>query len=424
MYKLSKLKNGIRFLSVPVAGTSAVTVFVLCRVGSRYETPNLAGASHFIEHLMFKGTARRPTTLDISRELDGIGAEYNAMTSKDWTGYYVKASSRHLPLALDVLSDMLWNSKFDEQEYAREKGVIIEEINMYEDNPNMRLDSLLEEAMFPGNTLGRDIAGTRESITRMKRGEVIAYRDRFYAPRNTVVIAAGDIAGAAPRVKKIFENLGVKTKLKPLRFKNFYGLTKSAFLRCRIQHKKTKQIHLALGFPGLPHDHRDLSALTLGSVILGGTMSSRLFIAIREREGLAYYVNSSVDCYEDAGIFSIRAGLDTSRLVKAASILIAEIEKFKKFGPTAEEVRRAKDTVRGKFELALEDSANQADFYGKQALLMKRIKTPQEKLREIQRVSGADIVRVAARIFDWRRAGIAIIGPYHRPSDITKYFKV
>jgi predicted Zn-dependent peptidase len=423
MFKQTKLKNGIKTIYVPVPGTKAVTVLVLCKVGSRYETKNINGASHFIEHLMFKGTERRPTTLDISQELDSIGAEFNAATAKDWTGYYIKTTADHIDLALDMLSDMIWNSKFDPVEFKREKGVIIEEINMYQDNPLIYLDDILEQAMFGGSTLGWEIAGQRGIIKKMKRNELVNFRDKYYQPQNMVLVIAGDMDNARRLAPKYFGGLKAKTKNKPGKFKKFSGFSAKNKLRCELRYKKTEQVHLALGFPGFSYDAKDMPILQLIHVILGANMSSRLFIAIRERQGLAYYVRSSVDSYEDTGIFSIRSGLDRHRLSQAADILKSEINKFKSQGATKEELKKAKEYIKGKLRLGLEDSATQAEYYGKQALLMKQVKTPRQRLTETGRVTSDDIARVSKKIFDWSRAGVAVIGPYRKKSEVLKLFK-
>lgn len=423
MYREKKLKNGIKAYFVPVKGTQAVTVLALAKVGSRYEKKSISGASHFIEHLMFKGTERRPTTLDISRELDGIGADFNAATSKDWTGYYIKAGSGQVEKALDIISDMLWHSKFDPKEFSREKGVIIEEINMYEDNPLMYIDDLLEQTMFSGSTLGWEVAGTRNIIKKMKRDDLVQFRDRFYQPRNMVLIIAGNFKKVNALADKYFASLTPKTKNRPYDFKKFAGFRPSQELKCGLKFKKTEQVHLAVGFPGLSYESNKMPAMQLMHVILGGTMSSRLFIAIREREGLAYYIRSSVDSYEDTGIFSISSGLDIRRFDKAVSILKKEIERFKKEGPTRGEVKRAKDYIKGKLALSLEDSFNLAEFYGKQALFFKKIKTPKQRLSDILRVDEKRIRQVAVETLDWRKAGVALIGPFKTKTSVLKYFK-
>jgi len=422
-FKRHKLQNGMRCLQIPVTGTKAVTVLVLCKVGSRYENNKINGTSHFIEHLMFKGTEKRPTTLDISRELDSVGAEYNAATSKDWTGYFAKVSRKHLDLALDLLSDMVWNSKFDEQEFKREKGVIIEEIHMYEDNPMAHVENLLEEVMYPASTLGWNIAGTAKIIKNLKHGDLVAFHDEFYEPDNMLVAVAGSLPSKTNALaQKYFGARSTKTRRPAPRFKKFKGFTSHSKPRCNIQYKKTEQVHFAMGFPGLAHEAEDLPALQILNVILGATMSSRLFIAVREREGLAYYVRSAAESYEDTGIFEIRAGLDVARFKKAIEIIKLELEKMVKHGPTQEEVERAKEFVRGKLELSLEDSAQQAEFYAKQMLLMEKIKTPEQRLREVLRVKRADVLRVARKCFNFKKMGVAAIGPFRNKGQIIKYF--
>ena len=422
-FKTSKLKNGIRCLYVPVAGTQAVTVLVLCRVGSRYETEKISGASHFIEHLMFKGTNRRPSTFEISKALDSVGAEYNAATSKDWTGYYVKVSCEHLDLALDLLSDMVWDSKYEPAEFTREKGVIIEEINMYEDNPMMHVENLLEEAMFPGNTLGWNIAGTRSTMKNMKYQDLVCFRDRFYQPKNVVVAVAGCLPKKTPAlVQKYFGSLKPKSKQGPHGFEKFNKFSSQAKPKCRIQYKKTEQVHLAMGFPGFYNEAKEIVPLQVLNVILGATMSSRLFIAVRERQGLAYYVRTGVESFEDTGIFEIRAGLDIKRFAQAAGIIKQELNKITRSGITNEELKRAKEFIRGKLYLELEDSAQQAEFYAKQMLLMKKIKTPEERLREFLRVSKGDVLKVAKKCLNWRQSAVAAVGPFKKAGDILKYF--
>ncbi|MBU0648677.1 insulinase family protein [Patescibacteria group bacterium] len=413
----------MRCLQIPVAGTKAVTVLVLCKVGSRHENRKINGASHFIEHLMFKGTAKRPTTLDISREFDSVGAEYNAATSKDWTGYFAKVSRRHLDLALDLLSDMIWNSKFDEQEFTREKGVITEEIHMYEDNPMSHVENLLEEVMYPANTLGWNIAGTAKIIKNLKHGDLVRFHEEFYEPDNMLVAVAGSLPTKTNVLaQKYFGARPAKTKRPSPGFEKFKGFTSHPKPRCNIQYKKTEQVNLALGFPGLAYEAEGLPALQVLNVIIGATMSSRLFIAVREREGLAYYVRSAVESYEDTGIFEIRAGLDMTRFGKAVEIIKFELGQMVKHGPTREEMARAKEFIRGKLELSLEDSAQQAEFYARQMLLMKKIKTPEQRLGEVLRVRRADVLRAARKCFNFKRMGLAAIGPFRDKNQIIKYF--
>lgn len=422
VFSVGKLNNGLRTIIAPVPGTKAVTVLALCKTGSRYETKKINGVSHFLEHMMFKGTTRRPTTLDLSRELDSVGAEYNASTSKDWTGYYVKISHQHIDLAMDVLSDMIWNSKLEEREFNREKGVIIEEIHMYEDSPMLYVENLVEQVMFEGNTLGWDIAGTEPIIRGLAYHDLTSYRDTFYQPQNIVLAAAGNLP-------KNFQDLAQKYfgQRKPSKkaipdFKKFQGFTASARPKCKIQYKKTGQVHFAIGFPGFDYDAKELRALQVTNVVLGACMSSRLFIAIRERQGLAYYVRSQPEAYEDTGTFIIRAGLDIGRLSLAVEILKNEINKIRSQGITDKEIDLAREFIRGKLELELEDSASQAEFYSRQMLLMKEVKTPQERLKEITDVTKDDVLKVAKKALDFKKSGLAVIGPFKNKNEVLKYF--
>lgn len=393
---------------VPKKNTKAITLLVLFKVGSRYEAPKLAGASHFIEHMMFKGTKRRPTTLDISRELDEVGAEYNAFTGKDLTGYYIKSAGQHFNLGLDILSDMLFNSKFDSKEFKREKGVIVEEIRMYFDNPMFHIEDMIENLVFKGNTLSRNIAGNAKSVLKMSRKAMLDFKNKYYQPKNTVVVAAGDIKKDALKlIKNYFGAPGKRQFIKGFeKFSQIQKTNRFDFLR-----KKTEQVQLAIGFPAYCYLDKKLPALNLLSIILGGTMSSRLFTEVRERRGLAYFVKTEIQPYEDTGIFTIRAGLDPKRLNEAVQVISKEIYKIKKEGVTEEELRRAKKTIQGRMALALEDSSALASFYGKQEILEGKIKTPEDKLEEVKKVTVKDVERVAREIFDRSKLSLAIISP-------------
>ena len=295
-----KLKNGMPVLIVPQKGAESMTLLVLCRVGSRYETKDINGASHFIEHLMFKGTKKRPNTQVISRELDRYGSEYNAYTDKDMTGYYIKMDADKTKLAVDMLHDMIFHSKYAPKEMERERGVIIEEINMYEDNPRMHIDDLLEEALFPNSTLGWNIAGPREVIKTVPREKLIRYRDAYYIPgRMTVVVAGKIVPGIMPLLQKTFGSVK-RPSGNDAAFDPFCAPAK---LRDPVsyQEKNTEQVQLGIAFHGLPFGHADLAAAGLLGTILGGTMSSRLFIAVRERRGLAYSIRATAAAYADTG---------------------------------------------------------------------------------------------------------------------------
>ena len=412
------LKNGMRVHLVPVTGTQAVTVLVLAKVGSRYETPSLNGASHFIEHLMFKGTKRRPTTLDISRALDSVGAQFNAYTNKHETGYYIKIDAKHTNLAVDILHDMVFHSVFDQKELDRERGVIIEEINMYNDNPMRHVEELLEGIVFEGNTLGWEIAGTHKTMKEMDRDEIIAYRDAHYIPARMVVTVAGNIPkDIRASLEKTFGSVKINKGEHPS-FEPFVsGAIKK---RVNVQYKKTEQIHLMFGFPSFGIGDERNEILTILSTILGGTMSSRLFISVRERKGLAYMVRSGNTAYDDAGVFAVQAGLDKSRVPLAYKTILQELRKMKRDGVTAKEVKEAIDHIRGGLLLAMENSSYQAEWYGDYELFLNHVRTPDQYMAKLAKVTAADVKAMANEILNEKKMRLAVIGPYKNEAEFLK----
>ena len=423
MYKKIQFRNKARLIEVPFKDTKAVTIFFLFGVGSRYESLDINGVSHFIEHLMFKGTKKRPTTLDISKELDRVGAEFNAMTSKDYTGYYIKINYEKVGLAIDVLSDMILNSKFDKEEIDRERGVIVEEINMYNDNPLLYIESLFEEAVFAGNPLSREISGPAEVIRKITREKIVAYRDKFYRADNVVVALAGRIDNKIRKlVEEKFINKLPVDKGKKEKFSKFDLKQKSP--RIKIQYKDSKQVQLALGFPTFGYNDRRVYALHLLSIILGGNMSSRLFVSIRERRGLAYFVRCYPNYFQDTGNIVIQSGLDINRLEEAIKVIIDELKAIKKTGATAKELADAKEFLRGKIILNLEDSSNLAEYYAKQEILTDKIYTPEEKMMMYQKVTIRDIQNIAKEFFVKNRLNLALIGPFRSAKKFYPYFKI
>lgn len=421
MSKVHKLKNGTRVHIVPLQGTQAATLLVLFKVGSRNEPLKVWGGSHFIEHLMFKGTKKRPETVDISKELDRYGAEYNAYTGKDLTGYWVKIATEQIPVAVDLLHDMLFNSKFEAAEMTREKKVIIEEIKMYEENPIMHLEDMLEEAIFEKHILGRNIAGTPQSMTAMKRNDVLTYRDAHYVPENMVVVVAGNVPkGIMSTLDKTFGSVQPRPKVSETM--PYVLADKLSKPRVRIQTKKLTQIQVALGFPTFGRDHKDTEAIKLLASVLGGTMSSRLFIEVREKRGLCYNVRASVDFYADTGVLMVRAGLDASRLTVAMKVIVNELKKIVKHGITPGELKMAKDNLKGGTILRLEDSSNLAEFFARQELFNAQVETPEQRLEKFNRVNLKDIQRVAQDIINFGRLSIAAIGPYQTETDLLKHF--
>lgn len=416
MYKKINFPNKAKLIMVPSKDTKAITILFLFGVGSRYEAKEANGISHFIEHLMFKGTARRPTSLHISKELDRVGAEFNAMTSKDYTGYYIKISQKNAALAIDILSDMLLNSKFELAEINRERGVIVEEINMYHDNPLMYIETLFESSVHEGNSLGWDIAGPVGVIKKVTRETIVNYRDHYYQPGNMVVAMAGRLDSKLKSLveEKIINKLKKNNSVKP--FIPFIDDQHEP--RIVIEYKKTKQVQLALGFPTFGYADPGIYALHLLSIILGGNMSSRLFVAVREKRGLAYFVRCYPNYYQDAGNFMIQSGLDVTRLDEAITIILKELSKIKKSGVTAKELKDAKEFIRGKTILNLEDSSHLAEYFAKQELLMGRIETPEVKMKKYDAVTLAEIKKLANSIFRKEKFNLALIGPF---KDVKKF---
>lgn len=411
MMEAKTLKNGMRVHLVPFEGTEATTVLILTKVGSRYEYKEINGAAHFIEHLMFKGTEKRPSTLDISRELDAVGAEFNAYTGKDLTGYYIKIDGKHEKLAIDLLHDMLFHSVYDSEEMDRERKVIKEEINMYTDNPIMHVEELLEEQMFEGNTLSWNIAGTHQTMDEMTRENVIAFRDAHYIPERMVIAVAGKVDEQTMNwLEETFGSVATKGN-EPEGFEAF-SHPEARERSANIQFKDTQQIQVMLGFPAYKMDDEKYPAAKLLAIILGGTMSSRLFVQVRERKGLAYMVRASLSPYEDSGLLTIQSGLDQSRLPLAMETILGELEKMKTEGVTADELREAKDHLYGKSMLKLEDSSDRAEWFARQELFLNEAKTPEEWIAKYADVTQADVKDVAEEIFDEARMGIAAIGPY------------
>ncbi|MFH1712526.1 MAG: pitrilysin family protein [Patescibacteria group bacterium] len=419
-----KLKNGLRYLLAPYEGTDAATVLVLVKVGSRYEPLNVWGGSHFIEHLMFKGTTKRPNTIDITKTLDRYGAEFNAYTGKDRTGYYVKIAGDKINIAIDLLYDMLFHSKYESKEMTREKKVIVEEIKMYEENPIMHVDDLLERAMFDGNPLGREIAGTAKSVVQMKRADVIKYRDQYYIPSEMVIVIAGKVPSNADELLRDTFGKVKPAKIEASAYLPFGEMPEKNTPRIVRQEKKLEQIQLAIGFPAPKLGHEDTSAVHLLESILGGTMSSRLFIEVREKRALCYDVRTSSDYYQDVGTFVIRAGLDANRLTLATKTIFSELRKIKKDGVTAQEIRYAKDHSAGSAKLHFENSSKRASFIGQQELMLGKVKTLEEKLAEIKKVSAADVRRVANQILNNRKMSVAAIGPYKTDAALLKQLPV
>lgn len=410
-FSKSTFKNGVRLITAPQPQSETATIIVMFATGSRYETAEINGMSHFLEHMFFKGTEKRPTSLDITKELDGVGAEFNAFTSKDHTAYYIKVAKQHLPLAIDVVADMLLNSKFDAEELDKEKGVIVEEINMYEDNPMMYLHDIFEEEMYKGHKLGWLIAGSRETVRATTRQAMVDYKNTHYRGDNTVVAVAGNLPdNIETLVEKAFAPLGGEVKENAFGYE-LYSHQQDA-PRTRLLHRPSEQAQVGIGFPAYEYGHKDLIASKVLATILGGNMSSRLFVEVREKRGLAYMVRASVSEYQDIGNFMVQTGLDKGRIQPAIEVIREQFERLKQETVDAGELQRAKDYVIGKTSIKLEDTSDLAVWYSTQESLQNKLITPEKRFEEINAVTEDDIQRVAQELFDEKKTTLAVIGPY------------
>jgi len=409
MHKKIVRRDGSVVILVPRKESKSITWEVMFKVGSRQETKAINGVSHFIEHLYFKGTKRRPNTKALSKELDAVGAEYNAFTGKDHTAYYIQTDIGHTELGVDMLSDMLHNSLFEKKEMERERGVIVEELNMYRDNPLMRIEEVFESTIFEKTPLGMEIGGPRKVIQTVPHEKLIAYKNRLYYLGNMVVGVAGnfDEETALAMIEKHFpaKQKKARASIKPITMSQ-HGP------RIDIEEKETEQVQLMVGFPGFKRKHKEANALMLLSVIMGGTMSSRLFITIRERKGLAYVVRTSAESYEDVGYFAVHAGLDKSRIYQALKAIKFELDKVAKNGVTKAEFRQAKDNVRGRLTLKFEKPNAYLTYLMSQELLLGDVNSLEKKLAEIEKVTIEDIHRVAKKIINWKKSNLALIGPF------------
>ena len=409
MYSRHVYPNGLRLITVPMDSTHTVTVLVLVATGSRYETRENNGISHFLEHMMFKGTTKRPNAMDIAEELDAIGAEYNAFTSKEYTGYYVKCAAEKFNVALDVIADIFQNSKFNEHEIDKERGPIKEEINMYLDNPSRYVASLFEELMHGDQPLGWDTAGKKETIDRLARNDFVADFQTHYFAKNTVVALAGNINPSVveAKVTEYFGSIRENVQIEALP-----AVVTQTKPQLKIFHKKTDQTHINLGFRAFSYLNPDYPVLEVMSVIMGGGMSSRLFTEVREKRGLAYRIHTGVSAYNETGDFTTSAGLNNANIIPALNVILDEYKKLTKEPISAKELAKAKDYIKGTVAIGLEASDDQASFYADQDLLEKRILTIEERLARIDAVNSEDILRVAQEIIKPSGLNLALIGPF------------
>lgn len=419
MYQKFKLKNGVRIILAPMKNTKAVTTMALLPFGSRYEKKEESGFAHFIEHMLFKGTKKRPTTLDISKELDGLGAAYNAFTSKESTGYWIKILKENLNQALDILSDIFFNSIFDAKEIEKEKGVILEEIRLYNDNPAFYIYDLFYETFFGDHPLGRNIAGYPEIIQTVTREKLFSFKEKIYQPNNLLLVLAGPISKKdLILIEKYFNKMGRAEKRK---FEKF--IPQPHLPKIKIAHRPTEQVQLMLGFRGLSYFSKEIEVLEVFSTLFGGNMSSRLFQEIRVKRGLAYSISCSSSSFYDNGLLTIEAGIDPNKVEETLKVIVEEIKKIKKDGVTEKEISLTKEYLIRLAKLSLEDSQSMANWYGHQALYLKKIETPEEKFKKIKKVTKEQIKKIAQKILDGNFVNLALIGPLKEEKSFLEILK-
>ncbi|MEK7142814.1 MAG: pitrilysin family protein [Patescibacteria group bacterium] len=408
-YKLTKFDNGLKMITAPMTNTKAVTILFLIGTGARYEPKKLNGISHFLEHLFFKGTKQRPTTLAIAQTLDSVGASYNAFTGEENTGFYVRSPAEHFDLALEVLNDIFYHSKFDEKEIDREKGVISEEINMYQDSPQSYIEEVIKKLFYGRHPLGRPIVGEKTTINQFSRADFLKFKDQHYNPNNMIVAIAGGKSNNQWQ-KKVEEYFQKVPPQKPIDYQPIRVLQDEP--KVLIHHKKTDQAHLFLGFRSLSRTDKRRPILKVLSNLLGETMSSRLFTQVREKRGLAYYISSEMVDFQDTGIFGAAAGVDISRTEAAVKVILDEFQKIKTHLVKTVELRKAQENLKGKMYLGLEESMAVAGYLAEQALFWPKIEDPDDLISKYQQVTPKDIQDFAQEFFIPQNLNLALIGPF------------
>ncbi|MFH2104694.1 MAG: pitrilysin family protein [Parcubacteria group bacterium] len=421
MFTKQKLPTGLRVITAPMKNTKTVTLLIVFGVGSKYESVRNAGVSHFLEHMFFKGTKKRPNPKIITEYMEEIGGEYNAFTSKEYTGFYAKVASQHTKRAFDMISDILLHSKLAATDIEREKGVILEEMRMYQDTPMSYVGDVFEECIYGDQPAGRSIIGSEKTITAMKRQDFIDYYQRHYTVSNSVVCVAGNINEdrAVDLVGQYFNGLPKKATGRRQSVKE--SQRQPAF---SLHQKDTDQAHVVLGFRA--YDIFDSRKYPLGllSVILGGGMSSRLFMSVREKLGLAYYINCDNQTYTDSGYLEIHAGLDKSKIEKALQVILSEFAKVRDKGISQKELKKAKEYIKGKTLMGLETSDNYGSWLTMQEVLTGKIQTIAEKFAKIEKVTAADIQKVAKQVIANNKLNLAVIGPYKNEEKFKKLLKI
>lgn len=425
---VKKLQNGLPVILIDTKAFPSVTTMLLIGAGSRYETKENNGIAHFFEHMAFKGSEIYPDAFTISSTIDRLGGVFNAFTSKDHTGYWVKAPNSHFEKVADVLADMVLHPKLLQEEIDREKNVIVEEINMYEDMPSRKVSDIFDELLFKGHPLSFDIAGTEKTVTSFTRKTFLEYIETYYHPLNAVIVVAG---GLTQHLDPELADKSMDTYFEIIKekFSNWEQKKKHSFNEysvdqtnpaLTIKYKKTEQAHFCLGFRAFSFKDERRHALTVLSAILGGGMSSRLFMEVRERRGLCYYISTGRELYQDVGTLVTQAGVTNNKekLQESINVVLEEHKKIASGEVTDDELDKAKEMLKGRFLLSIEDSHDIASLIGTKYLLQEKIVQPEETIEHINMVSKKDIIQLAKELFISQNLNIAVIGPFKK-GDIT-----
>ena len=421
MYKKTTLSNGLRILTIPIANTKTVTVLVLVATGSKYETKEINGISHFLEHMVFKGTEKRPTAFDIAEPLDRIGSQYNAFTSQEYTGYYVKADAIHLDLVLNIITDITLNPKFDQNEINKERGAIIEENNMHNDDSMWKVHELWSDLLYGDQPAGWGIGGKKEVINRLKKDNFIKYHESQYVASNIVLVVSGaiDEKKTLNNVKQLFKNIRINHGLVKLSVKESQNKPETLLF-----HRATDQTNITLGVRAYSLWDKRRYALQVLATILGGGISSRLFQSIREKLGAVYYVGTESEFLTDHGYLVTSAGINNKKVGLVISEILKEYKKIKTEKIGNAELSKAKERLRGGLILSIETSDELASFYGSQEIIRKSILKPEDIIKKLMAVTSNDILEVAQDIFKPEKLNLAMIGPFKDKKPFANLLKI
>lgn len=411
MYKKTTLSNGIRVVTSGMPQSRSVSVSIFLATGSRYENEKEMGVSHFLEHMLFKGTQKRPTSRELSEEVEGVGGILNGETDKELTVYWCKVARPHFPIALDVLTDMVLHSKFEPGEIEKERQVIIEEINRTKDTPAQVVDDLTDAILWPGHPLGQEILGTRETVGAMQKDDLLSYINHQYSPQNAVFAIAGDVdhAEMVESVSRATADWNLNSGPKP-----FQPSAELPNPRMIVEKRDTEQVHLCLALPGISYYDERRYALDLLNVILGGGMSSRLFLEIRDNLGLAYAIHSYIDHYVDSGAVVVYAGVEQKNMQRAISAILEQLARFKNEMVPATELTKAKEFSKGRIFMRMEDSHAVAGWIGGQEALTGKILSDEDVVSIIDSITAEQIRSVADALFDTRQLRLAVVGPVEK----------